>query len=365
MIDDEPFEEILFSIEKYADKLFSKPIFKAPSDLCPLSKACRTGDIRTVRELLTSGEANARVNDDEPLRMAARSGHFDIVELLLTHTSTFPGTRNNEALRIAVRRGHVEVVDLLLDEIGCDASVNDNELIRMAVRNGQPEIVQLLLEKFEVDPTANDNEAIRTVVRDGNQEILRLLLGSEKCDPNVALLEACKCGNDDVVKFLLDLGVDPSANNFQAFVKAVDANHYPIIQMFIDHPAVDPGMWENDLIRHAAKCNDLVLLRMLVKKGDRVNPGDHQSVALVAAVSHRNIEMVRLLLGTGKVDPHAQNSLSLRLTFENKHVPRMGQIRGMLVGYLRFSLLSARALNNRSCYDYICFFNVELFCHPG
>lgn len=336
MADVEPFEEILLSIERYADRIFSHPTFKAPRDLCPLSKACRTGDIRAVRELLYSGEVEVMVNDDEPLRMAARSGHFDVVELLLAQTSTFPGARNNEALRIAVRRGHAEVVDLLLDEIGCDPSVNDNEPIRTAVRNGHREIAERLLESIEIDPTANDNEAIRTVVQRGDLEILRLLLA--KCDSNVALLEAIKSGNAKVVKFLLDLGVDPAVNDFEALVKAVDSKHYPIIQMFIDHPAVDPGMWENDLIRTAARCNDLVLLRMLLKKGDQINPGDHQSDALISAVSHRNVEMVRLLLDTGKVDPKAQNSLPLRLTFENKQ-PRMGQIRGMLVSYITLSAI--------------------------
>ena len=107
-----------------------------------------------------------------------------------------------------------------------------------------------------IDPSANDNRAIRSASSNGHTDAVKLLLADPRVDPaadnNEAIRAASRHGHAEIVKILLDdPRVDPSANNNDAIRVASENGHTEIVKLLLDDPRVDPSAYNNESIRWA------------------------------------------------------------------------------------------------------------------
>jgi ankyrin repeat protein len=95
-----------------------------------------------------------------------------------------------------------------------------------------------------IDPAADDNYAIKLASSNGHTEIVRLLLDDPRVDPaasaNYAIKLASANGYTEVVKLLLDdPRVDPSANDNYAIHAASLMGHTYVVKLLSGDPRFD------------------------------------------------------------------------------------------------------------------------------
>ena len=147
--------------------------------------AARTGDMRTLRQLMEHGASVNAVlrGDGTPLIAAVRAGRVDIATFLLASGANpslgVPG--DGSPLTVAARSGRRDLVELLLSR---GASINgavpgDGTPLIVAAAAGHNDIVKLLLDRGasleQVVP--EDENALITASRTGHIGVVELLIG--------------------------------------------------------------------------------------------------------------------------------------------------------------------------------------------
>ncbi len=108
---------------------------------------------------------------------------------------------------------------------------------------------------------------------------------------NDALADAAKAGLIDVVKQLLDEGVDPRADSSWALQYAAQSGQLEIIKLLL--PTSNDKVYRSRALQDAAECGHLEIVRLLLPVSD---PNICDSRALQYAAQNRHLEVVRLLL---------------------------------------------------------------------
>ncbi|KAK0117990.1 hypothetical protein ONS95_012301 [Cadophora gregata] len=158
------------------------------------SAAAYLGDFNYFKDLIgqnqeiDSAESNYFGN---PLRCAILQGHFDLVKFMLDHNVdvNYPALGKglgSTALCVAASTGRQDCVELLLDpKYNCDTSTLILKYaILGAASAGHLEIVKILLRRSDEDP--------------------------KPVSLNRILWEGCRCGQENIVQFALQLGADPN-----------------------------------------------------------------------------------------------------------------------------------------------------------
>lgn len=147
--------------------------------------AARTGDMRTLRQLMEHGASVNAVlrGDGTPLIAAVRAGRVDVAAFLLASGANpslgVPG--DGSPLTVAARSGRRDLVELLLSR---GASINgavpgDGTPLIVAAAAGNEDIARLLLDRGasleQVVP--EDENALITASRTGHIGVVALLIG--------------------------------------------------------------------------------------------------------------------------------------------------------------------------------------------
>ncbi|XP_076273674.1 ankyrin repeat and sterile alpha motif domain-containing protein 1B-like isoform X2 [Rhynchophorus ferrugineus] len=209
-----------------------------------LHHAALNGHIEIVR-LLLEHDASPNIVDSKgssPLHLAAWSGNLEIVKLLLsgpTNCNVNLTTKDDEtALHCAAQYGHTAVVSVLLEH-ACDPGIRNSKgetALELAAQYGRLETVELLVR---TDPTliqcwnrtAPDtifpHTALHLASRNGHKAVVDILLRAGfkvnmRTKAGTALHEAALCGKVEVVRTLLENGVDTSIR---------DSNHFTVMDL--------------------------------------------------------------------------------------------------------------------------------------
>lgn len=118
---------------------------------------------------------------------------------------------NNSALQWACQEGVEKVVDALLEKITISSNIEGiSRALGIASQLGHCEILKSLVNKG-IDPSSNDNYALRYASKNGHLETVTYLLSISAVSNNAAALSnaaldaACKKGHTEIVKLLLNI----------------------------------------------------------------------------------------------------------------------------------------------------------------
>ncbi|XP_058789490.1 ankyrin repeat and SAM domain-containing protein 1A-like [Phymastichus coffea] len=207
---------------------------------------------KEVVKLLLQHEASTNIVDakgSSPLHLAAWSGNSEIVRLILSQGPSVPNvnltTKDNEtALHCAAQYGHTEVVGQLL-EAGCDPSIRNNRgesALDLAAQYGRLETVELLVRTHPelIESLRNSSSSLifphtplHLASRNGHRACVEVLLAAgvdvnTRTSAGTAMHEAALCGKMEVVRTLLDRGVDLAIK---------DSRHNTVLDLLGQFPA--------------------------------------------------------------------------------------------------------------------------------
>ncbi len=266
----------------------------------------------------------------DTLLIALSHSRRDIAMRLLNDERYDVSYRPHHSLLLALRTGAIRVARRLVDR-GADTSLLRTDhadiLHKILVRScefGNIEFVKFLLE-LGADPTLDASKPLRNAAKNGHLDIVELLLIDTPSDPttneNQAIRSAAAKGHVHVVDRLLkDIRVNPATLEQDALRSAVKNRHIDVVRLLLRDPRerVDPSVKQQEAIRAAAKTGDLSLVQLLLDD-DRVDPSAYGNVAIRAAAARGNVEIVQEFLGDARVDPSSNNSAAIRVACDAGH----------------------------------------------
>ncbi len=321
--------------EQTADLLIEKGAFVNAIDnegATALFKASSKGMSGIVSKLCSFC---AKVNEPDesgvtPLMAASGSGNVQSVKILLDNNAD-PAAKDKQGaspLFYAIKTPNSEVIGLLLDKGSHINTKNDEGLtpLMVAADSGSTEAVKILLENG-ADPgimkEGSDLTALNLAMDKGRAEVINLLLaagsgdGAQQAGLNAYLISALVSGENEVVKTLLQKGVDvnkaPESGEFKGkppILISAELNKPDILAMLIEQGAnvEQKGPDGKTPFITAFEKGNRAAMEVLAAKGANVNAkGQFENTPLIIATQKKDLEMVEFLL-ENRADPNAEGA---------------------------------------------------------
>ncbi|KAH9893129.1 ankyrin repeat-containing domain protein [Xylariomycetidae sp. FL2044] len=246
--------------------------------------------------------SNARLKYDgdiesgSPLFYASHLELLDTLSFLLTEVALdvdFVDSSNRTALLAAASRGWTRGVEYLLTRganVNIRASTKNLSPLYVAVYDGHLEVVKLLLEKG-ADPDS-------------------------RCETDTPLLSACLRGYLDIVKVLLQAGANPLASDDipkTAIHSAVIGNSVDVVKFLLDQ-----GLDVDSTTRSvtftalciAALLENIDVMRLLLNRGADINWASGRWTPLCLVALYNRVDAARFLIINGAhVNPSREDGI--------------------------------------------------------
>lgn len=303
--------------------LLSIPYAHAEETKRLLFKACKKGDLETVKRLVGNGLSVESRDDSKSslLGIAARLGHVEMVKFLLDKGAKIDdiSSVNRTPLMKASGFGHFEIVKLLIER-GADINWKNSfgeTALALASTRGSPEIVKFLLENG-ADIKSEDRTgrtAFIIACTSGHLQVANILLEydssirSQKNMLSKTLINSSIGKNvEEILDFLIELGADINYSGggqlgWTALIEVSVNGKKEAVQLLLKKGArVDTtDNSGNTALLHAAKYGQIEAMRILLENG--ANP-EHRNLKGETALSlAKNDETVDLLIKYGVKAP--------------------------------------------------------------
>ena len=207
----------------------------------------------------------------------------------------FPGEeeykKKDSKLIVAAQKGNLKDLEAALNDSKVNIDEIDEKLrktpLMLACENGHKRVVEILLGKGANPHVLSEwgyNSAAREAVKGGHVEILKLLLRDKRVEGRrlslgYALIEAAIKGRDDMVKLLLESGVDPNVKGSResncsygetsALLEAIIGSHKGMVKLLLDNGA-DINMQSGEMsltpLMAASGTENEALIRLFLDK---------------------------------------------------------------------------------------------------
>ena len=254
----------------------------------PSHFAAAGGNLNIFRSFWESGEL------DQPDKMgnyavhyAAKMGRIDILKYIWSRNGdknaiTKKGSRMKQPIHFACENGHIDVVNFLYEMhkrcIHAKDDDNNTPLIYASI-GGHLDTVKFLLSKHANPDEINAHgmTAITFAAQNGYLSIVKKLakistqfkIANRKYTP---LVEAAAGGHIDVVKYLIEIGVDPNirtSDNMTPFWAALNKNRPSVLKYLLQHGAIYDLIRPKDIagpLYFACKCNYIEITRLFLEE---------------------------------------------------------------------------------------------------
>jgi ankyrin repeat protein len=270
--------------------------------------ASAAGQIRVVVGLLKLG-ADVTIEGGRhttPLHAACANGHGDIVQLLVDFSSQNPtaGTITS-AIQAALHNGHEDVAVILLKKSALPMSQDTlDQVFEAAAGMGFTELMEYLQLKSK-SLSGNKKLVSRGAGKTFHDSKLVRFRNyfQNKALPNDAVATAAFYGQNEIIKFCLDKGLDIEHEGpFGTPLRVASLmGHGTTVRLLLDRDAaVNANGSFGDALQAAAMRGHLSITTILIQSGVAVdNSGGHFGNALQAATYRGHIDVVKALLAAG------------------------------------------------------------------
>jgi hypothetical protein len=204
---------------------------------------CQNNNFEIVRDLYETGLINIHHNNSLCLQNSLKYGHVDIVRYLYDRGARI--INNVKLVNQVCKLGHIRILKML-EEKGILKDIDDlTNCFQFACCNNRHELASYLYSKYKnkIDIHRNDNVLLRTCCNQGLINIVRwlVLLGADvTANDNNALYLACINNNIDIIIFLIETG---KFNINNVIYKLIDIccikNNVDIIKFIVSIPNID------------------------------------------------------------------------------------------------------------------------------
>lgn len=320
-------------------------------EYCSLGAAVCGGNETLVRLCLQKRPEKTPSGGSAGLCAAAGNGHVAILKILIDEAKEDPTHRlvlGQTPLHHAAMTGSAEVVKALLEIPIVDPDARDDcdaTPLNLAAEFGNVDAMRVLINSMLVTVDAVDSDRMTPLciaAKYGKTEAVRLLLFSGGANPNrhdwggrTALSYAAERGHSDVVKVLLtsdrlkpDLPDNDERTPLSYAAEAPykmsktnggdmseaekDLAMQEIRTIMKEQPLLVPSIkasMEKEAPPGLPKCGSLGVMEQLLQRDD-VNPNSKTRAGktpLMYAVESRQVDAVRMLMETGKMDLELQD----------------------------------------------------------
>ncbi len=157
-----------------------------------------------------------------------------------------------------------------------------------------------------------DNDGIaylETAIKNQNFEMVKLFVNK---NPDILigdhLVEACKNDDVDIVKYILDMGVDPNSKNGLPLIKAVRKGKFENVKILLDYKA-DVHVRNDEAVEAAVWNGRLDITKILFLFG--VDRHTNKDVLLNYAAKEGYLEIINYLLSFNDTDITKSMALEL------------------------------------------------------
>ena len=245
--------------------------------------ASEQGYTDIVRYLILHG-ADFRTDHHSALCLAAKNGHLGVVKLLVEFGADINNNKeiyqgNHSILSLACENGHLNLVTYLVS-VGADIHANNNYPLIAAAKGGHLDIIKYLVSiganinnyfvhngfyKYNITAIgeASDNNKLNVV-----KYLLENGVDVQVCD-NVAVINASNRGHLDLVKYLIEKGADVKTTNI-ALIKAIDNSHFDVAKYLV---LVGAPIQTNqsDALKVAAQTGNLDMVKYLCESNPNLD----------------------------------------------------------------------------------------------
>ena len=177
------------------------------------------------------------------------------------------------------------------------------------------------LVKYAIQRRASNSAkhfAFRTAAFKGHYDIVKWLVENGvniHFEDDIALRDASDKGHLEVVKYLIEKGANIHAESDQALGYASRSGHLEVVK-FLLQAGAKINAYNDYALRMAAANGHLDIVKYLVEHGANVHAMGGE--VLIGAAYNRRLDVVKYLVSVG-ADPHAKKDTALQLAQKNGH----------------------------------------------
>lgn len=251
---------------------------------------CKYGNIEEIIQLLDNSiELNIKTYFNYGLIGACERGDLNIVNLIIEKGSKLQVQFGwGRGLIASFYGGNIDIVKLMLDK----GALPSRDELYLSTLSNNIEIVKLIIEKKRFDDyylQDNLKDALRGACKIGNIDIVKLIIDMGAKNWNSGLYFACMKGHLDIVKLLLEKGADP-----HQLYAACKGGNQSIVDLIIE--SVTKPDWNRGL-QGACRGGHLNIAKQMISKSQI---SFNWSKALENACESGNLDIVQLIIKNGK-----------------------------------------------------------------